>query len=270
MKFYPEDFNVEVIVPFTDLNGAAVTPSAVNAVLYDTDDEVIVDFGSLPFDTGDTSKSVMVAKAFNILEDGELRAGRILRIELVTAAGTIPRSFSYVIESEQRLQLMTNTFLTFEGAEILAIDIPNVTGWTTASEDQKKAALVEAYRRLTAIPMKYLLAPLDTFGWNTLSPRDIETEQVITRSMWGELTADDYAEFPTHFKKVLRRAQILEANELLQGDTVLKKHRAGIVSETIGESSVTLRDGKVDYGISSQAMSALAGYIYFNARIARA
>lgn len=270
MKFYPEDYSVELVIGFTDLNGTPVTPTEVSAILYDGNDEEIVDFGAMPFAVADGSKTVIVPAQFNCLADGELRAARILRIALVTEAGVIRRSFSYVIESEQRLELMTNTFMSYEAAELLMLDVPNATGWTTASEDAKKAALIEAFRRLTMIPMRFTREITSNIGWDTLAPRDIHTEYVISRAGWLEVDQDTYSEFPSAFKKALRRAQAFEAAELLSGDSVLKKHRAGIVTETIGESSVTLRSGKVDLGVSSTAMSALAGYIYFNARIARA
>ncbi|MBD9511628.1 hypothetical protein IB265_33270 [Ensifer sp. ENS10] len=278
MKFYPEDYIVEVVVPLTDLNGAKVVPTAITAVLYDGDDAVIVDLGSLPFDPVADTHTVAIPKEFNRLMGDEIRAARILRVGIVTDAGTIPRSFSYAIESEQRLVLMENTFLTLEAAEFQALDTPNVTGWNVASEAQKLAALTESYRRLTMIPMRYQVhRPLtggSTSGWrsdwNSIAPRELLEEVVIERDVWDEITVEQFADFPTAFKKALRRAQFTEANELLQGDAVSKKHRQGIVTETIGESSVTLRTGAIDFGIASETMKALVGYVYFNNRIRRA
>lgn len=273
MKFYPEDYIVEVIVSFTDLNGAAVTPTAVSAVLTDGDDAEVVDFGSLPFDAAEGQKLISISKEFNRLAEGETRAARILRVAIETEQGTIPRSFSYAIEAEQRLVPLTNTFTTLEAAEFMALDTPNNSGWKAASEDQRLAALVEAFRRLTQIPMKYPTYQSGGFmaDYDTVAPRDIAEETIIERDQWDEITQDIYdAKFPAHFKKALRRAQFIEANELLQGDNVAKKHRAGIVTETIGESSVTLRAGRVDYGVSSETLKALVGYIHFNMRIRRA
>lgn len=278
MKFYPEDYIVEVVVVFTDLEGAAVTPTAVSAVLYDGDDAEVVDFGSLPFEMSEGQKVISIPKEFNRLVGNEVRAARILRVRIETEQGTIPRSFSYAIESGQRLVLMENTFITLEAAEFLAMDTPNTSGWTVASEDQKLAALTESYRRLTMIPMRYQVhRPLvggSVTGWrsdwNSIAPRELVEEVVIERDVWDELTVEQFSDFPAAFKKALRRAQFTEANELLQGDNVSKKHRQGIVTETIGESSVTLRSGAIDFGISSETMKALVGYVYFNNRIRRA
>lgn len=278
MKFYPEDYIVEVVASFTDLNGAAVTPTAVTAVLTDGEDAEVVDFGSLPFDASEGQKLIAIPKEFNRLAEGEIRAARILRVKLETEQGTIARSFSYAIESEQRLVMMVNTFQTLEAAEFAALDTPNTSGWTVATESQKLAALTEAFRRVTMIPMRYSIyregAGLMSHGWrsdwNSIAPRELVEEVIIERDVWHEVTPEQFTDFPIAFKKALRRAQFIEANEILQGDTVSKKHRQGIVTETIGESSMTLRAGSVDYGISSETMKALVGYVHFNNRIRRA
>ena len=262
MKFYPEDYDVEIEVGFTDLNGAAVTPTAVRAVLWDGNDEVVLNLGSLPFEAAEGSKLIVIPRQVNSLVGGELSAARILRIELQTAAGIIRRSFSYLIEGEFRLEVMQNSFISYEAADVLARDEVNLSGWNIADEERRKAALISAYNRLVQIPMHFSLRDAD-------GRPQLESETVILRDQWADVTPAEFAEFPTHFKKALRRAQLAEANELLQGDTTARKHRSGIITETIGESSVTLRAGRIDYGVSSTTLALLTGYIYFSVRIAR-
>lgn len=263
MRFYPEGTGVEVVVNFTDDQGAAVEPTRIDAVLYDGEGDVLETFENVQFEAEETSTPILIPALYNNLEDGETRAARVLRIEIHTAGGIIRRSHKYAIEAEQRLELMVNTFMTYETAEIVALDIPNLTGWATATEDARKGALVEAFRRITMLPMKYAFRDVDGRLME-------ESERHIARDVWPELTADDFAEFPRHFRQALRRAQVIEANELLQGDNLSRKRRAGIVTETIGESSMTLRTDRVDYGMSPQTLATLTGYIHFNMRIARA
>lgn len=271
MKLYPENYNVSVDVLFTDLNGQAVTPSAVNAVLYDGEDQEIVDFGSLPFDAGDTHKEIVIPAAFNVLGEGELSASRILRVELVTAAGSVRRAHSYLIEGQFRLEIMINSFMSMEAAEMLARDMPNISGWEAASEDKRYAALIEAFNSLVRIPMKFKttaeFVAYDELGYERASNSE---ETIILRSAWPTITRDEFMSWPAHFRKALRKAQFAEANELLEGDAITRRHRAGIISETIGESSITLRSGQIDYGLSRQALSYLSGHIYYDYRIARA
>lgn len=263
MNFYPENYDVEAVVLFTDLNGVAITPTAIRAVLLNGEDEEMVDFGSMPFDAPSGSKSILINAAFNFVEEGSVRAPRVLRIEIDTAAGTITKIFSYVIEIEQSLAIMVNSFQTYETASIFAMETVNSVGWTMADEDRRRAALAEAFRRLTNIPMRYSFRDLD-------GRMDITTETFIARDQWADIDADAFKLLPTHFKRVLRQAQFLEADDLLQGDQATVKHRAGIVSETVGESSMTLRAGKIDYGIGTAALKALVGYLDFNMRIVRA
>lgn len=268
MKSYPEDYQVVISVGFTDLNGDPVTPTEVKAALYDGEDELVVDFGSLPFDAAEGQKEIVIASAFNRLGEGELEAARVLRTELVTDNGSVRRSFSYLITGEARLELMVNTFMTMEAAELMARNMPNLAGWTSAGENQRYAALIEAFNRLTRIPMKYgdeeLLA--------TVSPRDrllVRQETVITREAWTTLTAAEFSKFPPTFRKALRYAQLIEANEIIEGDEFGKRRREGVISETVGESSVMLRGGYIDYGVSSLTLKALTGFLFFNYRVVR-
>lgn len=263
MKFYPEEYEVTTEVGFTDLNGSPIVPTEITAKLTDGDDEWIADFTVIPFDVAAGKVTIVIPREFNILQaHEEFGAARILRVEIETAAGIVRRSFSYVIEGEFRLEVMHNTFMTYEAAEIHARNLVNTSGWNIADQERRQAALIEAFGRITAIPMRYSFRDAD-------GRLIVEEESYIARDQWAEITPELFAEFPTHFKKALRAAQFAEANELLQGDTAARKHRAGIITETIGESSVTLRAGKIDYGVSQSALSHLAGYIHFNIRIAR-
>lgn len=270
MKLYPSEYNVAVKFGFVDLNNEPIVPLKINAVLYDGDDSVLLDMPDLPFEVDQGSKEIVIPAALNTLGVGELSAGRILRVGLVTDKGVVRRSFSYVIEGEFRLAVMVNSFQTLESAEILARDMTNVSGWSGASEEQRYVALVEAYNRLTRIPMKFR-------NDNSGNPDNMRhrselfaEETIILRSAWALITEDEYLDWPVYFRKSLRMAQLTEANELLEGDPIAKKHRSGILSETVGESSMMLRAGKVEHGVSSATLQHLTGHIYYNHRIARA
>lgn len=263
MNFYPEEYIVEVVVPFTNLNGEQITPVALRAKLFNGEDVLIDDFGAISLVGASGQKTISVPAIYNTLAGSEIREARVLKVEIDTASGTIHKRHSYVIEAEQTLEIMVNTFQTYETAEIAAINYVNLPGWTVSDEVRRRASLVEAYSRITAVPMKY--GPRDDLGQN------IEGEEVIiTREGWLDMTKDAFSALPTHFRRALRAAQLVEASELLSGDSVGRRHRAGIVTETIGESSMTLRAGKIDYGLSQATMNALVGYINFRVGIARA
>jgi hypothetical protein len=222
----------------------------------------------LPFDVSEGKKTIIIPAEFNVLGEGERSAARILRVVLVTMDGDIKRSTSYLVESEFRLAVMQNSFMTIEAAEILARDVPNLSGWRAAGDDERHAALIEAYNRLTRIPMRFRV--VDPAADVPLESDIYAEETIILRSAWIDISVEEFNAWPLFFRRSLRQAQLIEANELLEGDDVTKRVRAGIISETIGESSVTLRAGHVDFGLSRPTLSCLAGLIYYNHRIVRA
>ena len=267
MNIYPEDYIVSVDVGFTDLNGEQITPTLVTAALYDGDDQLVVDFGEIVFEAGDTQVTISVPAQYNALAVGERSAARILRVALTTEEGVVRRSTSYLIEGEFRLAIMENSFMTVEAAELLARDMPNLSGWAAASSDARHAALIEAYRRLTRIPMRFVVADPTA----TVQPSsDLYNEEtIILRSAWPDIDETEFLGWPLFFRRALRQAQLAEANELLEGDIITKRMRAGIISETIGESSVMIRGTHLDFGMSRAAMSYLSGHIHYDFRIAR-
>ena len=266
MKFYPESYDVAVKVLFTDPNGEAVVPTAINARLYDGDDVEILDMPALPFDPEAGEKEVVIAAVFNELSAGELSAVRILRVEIVTAAGSIRRSHSYVIEGESRMEVMNNTFITLEAAAVVARDVPNLTGWETASDEQRTAALINAFTRMTRIPMRFSTPNDLRENWQMGE----EVDTVILASAWKEITAAEFLSYPIDFRKAVRIAQVIEANEILANNPMSARHRAGIISETVGESSVMLRGGRLELGVSSETLRYLTGFVYYDHRIWRA
>ncbi|MBA8881723.1 hypothetical protein [Phyllobacterium myrsinacearum] len=261
MKLYPENYDVTIRVSFVDLNGAKITPSEVRAVLFNGEDEVVVNFGSLPFDPLETGKDIVIPAAFNILGEGALSEARILKVQLTTNAGIIRYSSVYAIEGEFRLAVMENSFMSIEAAELLARDIPNLKGWSEATEESRNAALINAFERLIRIPMKFK-------RYEGVEMRHYE-ETVIPTDAWREITKIEFMTFPASFRKAVRQAQIAEANEILENDVTASKHRAGIISETVGESSVMLRGGLLELGIAKRSSEFLKGHIYYRARLLR-
>lgn len=262
MNFYPEDYIVQVTVPFTDANGASVTPIAMRAALYDGDETLINDMGTIAIMPLSGSHIVTILAMFNALSGTNTREARVLRIELDTTQGIIRKALPYVIEAEQTVLPLVNSFMGYASAEVLAMDYVNLVGWQSSTEVRRRAALTEAYKRIIQIPMRFYTR--DAQG-NPIQ----DLPETLSRDTWLTMTKPIYDALPLHFRQALRSAQILEASEILTGDTISRKQKAGIISETIGESSVTLNKSIVDYGLSKQALTALSGYIDTTIRISR-
>lgn len=262
MNFHLEGQIVQVVVPLTDQAGVQVTPSLVRAKLYDGEGVLISDLGSITFTAGAATTTVTVLGALNTLLSGEPKEARRLDVEITHPAGLSLKTLRYGIEDEQSLILMKNSFQSFENALLIASDYVNLTAFNTATEARQKASLVEAFRRISSLAMIYVTKDVDGSVTGTYE---------LLAGDWEEVNGDVFkTQFPTHFQRALRHAQVLEANELLQGNVLARKHAQGIATETIGESSVTLRPGFGIQSISSAARAILSGYINDTVRIERA
>jgi hypothetical protein len=275
MKLYPENYDVVITVMFSDGNGMAVAVSQVTAVVYDGDDQQLSDLGSIPLDAGLSAVNIIIPAADNVLGEGETAAARILRVELTTATGILRQSFSYIIEAESRLELLNNTFISLESAEVMARDMPSLKAWATDDDDKKAAALINAFARLSRVQLRYAKDHLTQEGGTTSRPwppgRDLCDQDVVIRpGEWAKKTKEEFLAMPPVFRKAVRSAQLIEANDILTDDPIASRHRAGVISETIGESSVMLRGGRLELGVSLDALRALTGFVYYNIRTARA
>ena len=265
MNFYPEMQIVEIAIPFKDASGVTVVPTEIKAVLRDGEEDMVLDFGSIAFDATGVDTKVIVPALANTLRGDDLMEVRKLDVEIVHAGGVVRVSRSYVIEAEQSLQIMRNSFMSFETALMLSTQFVNLTAFVNATEQRQRAALTEAFYRIIELPMVY--ATYDADG------AIVETSR-IGRSNWMLVDADAFkTQFPSHFQRALRAAQLAEADDLLQGNVLARKHAQGIASETIGESSVTLRQGfggGITSGIGTTALALLSGYIDRTMTIGRA
>lgn len=264
MQTFPENYTVIIPVPFLDLNGAAVVPTAASAKLYDDANVLVADLGPLSLTVGAQSVDVTVPAIHNALGVGQYRALRLLKVEFQTDAGILPVEIAYGLGEAGKLVMMGNTFQSLGYAELTSVDYPNASGWAASTDLAKRAALSEAFRRVTSIPMRY--TPLD----QTTGQPIIMFETVVGQADWLEMTEAEFRLLPLPFQRALCRAQFIEADVILTNDVIGQKRRQGILSETIGESSVQLAANKVDYGISHATLQALIGFVYFNNRIFRA
>jgi len=265
MNFHPENQVVQILVPFSDLTGLTIVPSSVTAILLNGEDDVLLNYGTVSFDPAGVEVAIVVPGIANTLEEENLQEVRRLEVTIIHAGGTFVRSHSYVIEAEQSLQIMRNSFMTYDTALMMSAQFVNMTAFVTATDERRKAALSEAYRRICNLSLVYSIQN---------SSAEVVSEHRVNRFNWVIITKDAFqTQLPTHFKNALRSAQLAEADMLLQGNVIARKHAQGVVSETIGESSVTLRAGfagAADQGVSTGALALLSGYIDRTIKIARA
>lgn len=264
MKAYPVGVAVTVTIPYLDFNGDPVAPTGVTVRILDQDGVVLYTDTSVAVASADSDLTYTVSSAYNLLKADESAGARTVEADIQTAAGIFPASVSYLVRANKRLVPVSNSFQTYEQALVAASQLPSVAAWEAADPEDRKNALEEAYRRLTAIGYRIRA--------NEVQEDVIDDQDHIVRpTRWPSMTISDWNKLPAKFHAALRRAQVVEAADILTNDPAEYKRRLGVLSESIGESSMMFRSGKpLDLGISAAALSQLTGYIEFRITTTRA
>jgi hypothetical protein len=150
---------------------------------------------------------------------------------------------------------------------MIAREIPNIPGWEGAADRDRLTALLDAYDRLTRIgfriPRRFLGDWQSRIEWTS--------EEFIPPLRWSEMTLQRFNDYHPRFKTALRKAQVCEADVILGGDVIADRRRAGLLSESIGESSMMFRSGKpLNLGISHRSLEYLSGFVDIRITMGRA
>lgn len=253
--------DVTVTVDLIDTDGTVITPVSATYTVGD-DEGVELASGAIAVDGSETSLSVTVPSANNQLDAGETIGARMVVISVVDARGTHLLRKGYLIESAGVLAVPAESGMTLATAEIVALRMPSLTEWPQADMHLRQAALVEAWSRLARLKYR----PFRDFD---------DVEGVASKLLRGtfrlnELTDAEWQALPDPFRAALRRAQLVEADVILDGDPTWARRVDGLMSKTVGESSEMFRPGKpVITAVSMRAMRELSGFIDFSARVGR-
>jgi hypothetical protein len=152
---------------------------------------------------------------------------------------------------------LVNSFQTYPEAIQLSREIPGLVAWGAKTDIERSAALVEAYERLIRLGYRIPRPEVDT-----MDRIDSGLALDLSPRHWEIMTIGDFDGLPARFTRALRKAQIAEAEDILGGDVIAGRRKAGLLSESVGESSMMFRTGKpLNLGISGAALAYLTGYI---------
>lgn len=263
-------------VPLTvtaEYNNAPYLPDSAQYRVLGPGDAVLQDWQDVPatgFALG--TISVTIPAALNELSGTDTRDPRLVEFNVVAAdvfAGTQRITGDYVISTDAPpLILMTNSFQTYTDAIANAQDVmTDLETWNDATMDQRVAAMARAYNFLSRLNYEIYY--------------DYDDIYFKTRASWGlpymatvgrlyNYSPDDFLALDPDFIKSIRKAQIVEADVYLTGETAESKRRSGILSETIGESSTMFRAGKpLELMVSTKALRYMSGYVKYSTRLTR-
>lgn len=227
------------------------------------------------FTPGSPSVEITVPASKNALPDSVMRELRKIVLFCQVGGNTVAITSVFVIESNSVLVAGVNSFQTFDEAQLLALEIPNMIGWNQALYADKLAALIEARQRICQLNFNLM----NSSAWGQDSINYIPEGTFISPyadgvfSFGGDISflpPEQFLNMPPRFLEALRKAQLAEANVLLGGDKEGDKRRNGLAEDTVGESKQVFRAGKVlDLQVSRPAVRYLAPFVNFSLRTAR-
>lgn len=251
----------DVTLDFAIEAGAA---SARYRVSDEDDAELIVSYvvGIAP----DATKfSVTIPAALNQPNAGMVRGYRMVTALVTTATGSVtPDPIEYTLAPAVSAQLTpgVNSFQGIGKAELVALDIPNLPGWSGADRPTRITAMVQARLNLDKLRYRYREMADD---WMSYILPQFGISSLI------QLTQAQYIALPADFRFVLERAQIIEADDLIGGNPVTDKRIQGITSEKIGESTTQFSGVRPVRGlVCSRALNELARFVETRMRLSRA
>ncbi len=251
---YQHANEVTVILAYSDDDGNAVTPVSVAYRVLDAVNAEIVASTAVSFTAGDLQASVVVSKLANTLTNS-VRDMRTVEVTITTDAGNLIKTESYIVQRGARLQVSENTAQTYEEAVLNGLDMPQAIGWAAKDKIAREAALIEAYHRLDKL--NYKVRGVNEGDMSRLKTADV----TYIDSLLG-LTAEELADLDTNFLIALKKAQVIEADTILNGDVIDNHRRSGLMSQTVGESSQMFRPGKpLIMPVSARTLRYLTGYV---------
>lgn len=281
LDVYLNNTDVTLAIALVDSAGNDLTVNEVEYRVMDQDgDEIVARDALVDFIAGDTTATVLVEAAQNIITNDRTREIRTVELYCVTDTGTILLTKSYAIEVADPLVVGINSFQSFPQAQLTSLDIPNVAAWHAASDQQKIQALMDAREHIVQLNFNLLNSNVN-FGQDQLAyvpEGQFQSSYVARNSLFifnGNLAILNTVQFnalPEKFKAQLRKAQIAEANYILGGSPEDELRQSGVVEEKIGESARKYRDRGVALRlpVCRRALNYLSYYVTFAKRIGRA
>lgn len=246
-----------------DLGNPIVASAASYRVIDQNGVELVMPEPVVGYAGGDAV--VTISADDNTLLGDSVRALRTVEVSFTVTgdfAGVVVRSESYIVERTEVLTIPQLSFQTYQQAIFEGFNLIGLTRWMNASRVDRVAALMQAKNNLCALRYRYTTDR----GQSYLN--DSEHSGV---GRLDEYSLAEYNALPLDFRQALNRAQVVEADHLLRGDSdPLKQRENGIQSITIGESTTEFREGTgLIRGICPAAMRHVAKYVDTTIRMTR-
>jgi hypothetical protein len=270
---------VTYTVPLQDPSGNPLTFESISYRITDENGVELVPSTALTFDAGSDSAFISVTAAVNTLPAGSARGLRNIEMQCLDENGnTVNLRAAYVVELADPLVVGVNSFMTYTQAEFTAMSLPDLDSWFMADERSRIAALMDARAHIVQLSF----TPLNSnVNWgqdslNFIPEGTYSTDYVGNSNMFlfngnlDLLRPEQFASLPTRFVDALKRAQVVEADFILGGNSIEQKRREGLIQDNIGESRQTFRQSRpLQLPVCRRALGYLSYFVTFAKRLGR-
>lgn len=212
------------------------------------------------------------------------QAYRLFRLRYMNGVTeVISTYYEVIIEPAVVLQPFKNSFATYGQLSLVARTISGLTGFQCCSagggslspsgdgNPTLTAAYINAFHNIGYVTVDFY-PPKHRARWRDQSRMwdgdGIFDPDVAKVSSTRQLTPELWAELKPWQQEALIRAQVIEANFLLSGNTVEKQRYSGLLSHSAGESAHFYRSFKPFEGpVSKATLNALKGIVTYVTRI---
>lgn len=204
--------------------------------------------------TLDSDYSVQVAIPAEVNQIGDAdRALRRVKLKATTGTTTVEFENVYVLLNNFELAVFEQSFATLDDAAMYAIDMVKGDVILNMSPVQLRRLLIEATVRLKQMPFsirRIFGVDYDDYDrpMNMLNVHNVYWGQEGQYRMdlidWSKMSPELYAGLPDDFKKTLLVATVNEVAEIASTTDSQSARDEGIVSESIGETTIAYRQGK--------------------------
>lgn len=218
----------------------------------DASGKIITSGVNVPVTDGQMFVVVTIPGSVNALEE---RERDLRRVTLSVDAGGvfINKEQQYIVLRSFELSVPGQSFISIADAQLQAIDMLNGGSLLSGSEGDLRRQLIEATRRVKS--MSFSVRRIFGIDWDDYGrPQNMLATSTLPFRLagqytsdivdWSKLSDEDFMEFPESFRSALALAVVNEASEIAGGNDIQRAREDGIVSESIGETTIAYRQGK--------------------------
>ncbi|HGL3854467.1 TPA: hypothetical protein ACKE3U_003796 [Klebsiella aerogenes] len=237
-----------------------MSPTSATYCVKNASGKIITSGVDVPLVDGQMFVSVTIPGSVNTLEERE-RDLRRVTLSVDAGGAFINKEQQYIVLRSFELSVPSQSFISISEAQLQAIDMLNGGSLLSGSEGDLRRQLIEATKRIKSMsfsvrriygidwddydrPQNMLATSTLPFRWAGQYASDIVD--------WSKLTDEDFMEFPEVFRNALAMAAVNEASEIAGGNDIQRAREDGIVSESIGETTMAYRQGKSAVSIVSK------------------